>query len=123
MNPLVLVLGLGGLIYGAYKIGSKKSNDSVNSLPPYSPPSNMPTGATNVSTSDPLTAPMSILDVQKALNSIGASPPLVEDGVKGPKTTDAIKSFQSKMGLSVDGIPGPNTWKALRQAVLAVHSV
>ena len=121
MHPLLLVLGLGGLVYGAYKMGSKKS-DSPNSLPPYSPPPNMPTGATNVSTSDPLTAPMSILDVQKALNSIGSNPPLTEDGVKGTKTTDAIKSFQAKLGLTVDGIPGPQTWKALRQAVLAVHN-
>lgn len=38
------------------------------------------------------------------------------DGVQGPKTTAAIKIFQSKHGLTHDGIIGPQTVKALRAA-------
>lgn len=35
------------------------------------------------------------------------------DGIYGPKTVTAVKSFQSKNGLSADGIAGPATLKAL----------
>jgi peptidoglycan hydrolase-like protein with peptidoglycan-binding domain len=35
------------------------------------------------------------------------------DGVFGPKTEAAVKSFQQGEGLAVDGIVGPQTWGAL----------
>lgn len=35
------------------------------------------------------------------------------DGIYGPKTVTAVKSFQNKNGLSADGIAGPATLKAL----------
>jgi spore cortex-lytic enzyme len=35
------------------------------------------------------------------------------DGIYGPKTYEAVTSFQRKNGLKVDGIIGPNTRKAL----------
>ncbi len=35
------------------------------------------------------------------------------DGVYGPKTVEAVKSFQNKNGLAADGIAGPATLKAL----------
>ena len=35
------------------------------------------------------------------------------DGVFGPETERAVRSFQSENGLSVDGIVGRNTWSAL----------
>lgn len=59
---------------------------------------------------------MSVADVQHALNALGANPPLAEDGVLGPKTTAAIKSFQAQAGLSVDGVVGPQTTAALEHA-------
>ncbi|SDY13063.1 peptidoglycan-binding protein [Thermoactinomyces sp. DSM 45892] len=38
---------------------------------------------------------------------------LAVDGIFGPKTPRAVKSFQRKKGLVTDGIVGPKTWKAL----------
>jgi lysozyme family protein len=35
------------------------------------------------------------------------------DGVKGPATTNAIKRFQRRAGLSADGVVGPSTRRAL----------
>ena len=50
--------------------------------------------------------------VQQSLNRIqGLS--LDEDGVSGPMTRSAIRSFQSQNGLGVDGIVGPQTENAL----------
>lgn len=42
--------------------------------------------------------------VQERLNALGVTaPPLVEDGIFGPKTAAAIKAFQSNEGLAVTG--------------------
>src|SRR5215212_5247364 len=35
------------------------------------------------------------------------------DGIFGPKTKDAVKSFQESKGLVEDGIVGPATWGAM----------
>jgi peptidoglycan hydrolase-like protein with peptidoglycan-binding domain len=56
-------------------------------------------------------------DVQHALNLLGASPPLAEDGAIGPKSVAAIKSFQLSHGLAADGVAGPKTKAALAAAV------
>ena len=61
-----------------------------------------------------VTAPISgTLDVQKALNKLGITPRLAEDGKLSPATTAAIKTFQSNHGLKADGIAGPATRKEL----------
>ena len=36
-----------------------------------------------------------------------------QDGIWGPKTTEAVKKWQSEHGLVVDGIVGPKTWMKL----------
>jgi hypothetical protein len=51
--------------------------------------------------------------VQSRLNAKGTSPRLVEDGVFGPKTEQALRAFQQKAGLAVDGVYGPRTHAAL----------
>lgn len=52
--------------------------------------------------------------VQVALNSaLQPSPQLQTDGVFGPKTAQAVRSFQQRRGLGADGVVGPKTAAAL----------
>ena len=51
--------------------------------------------------------------VQKALN-LAADAGLAEDGVWGPKTDRAVRSFQRFFKLQVDGVVGPRTRDTLR---------
>lgn len=46
--------------------------------------------------------------VQEALNK-AVHAELVVDGIDGPATTSAVKTFQYRYGLSEDGIVGPRT--------------
>jgi len=54
-----------------------------------------------------------VADAQQLLNQHGAAPPLVVDGIFGPKTRQATIEFQKSRGLAPDGIIGPLTWGAL----------
>jgi hypothetical protein len=54
-----------------------------------------------------------VVDLQKALNIGGANPAIKEDGVFDGSTVTALKSFQSKKGLTVDGVAGPQTFSVL----------
>lgn len=57
-------------------------------------------------------------DVQRALNQLGIpNPLLVADGVIGPKSISAIKTFQFSKNLAVDGVAGPLTKAALQKAL------
>jgi hypothetical protein len=58
--------------------------------------------------------------IQQALNYLHvADPPLVVDGIMGPKTKAAVMAFQRAQNLAVDGIVGPKTRAALRTALAA----
>lgn len=59
--------------------------------------------------------------LQRMLNSHGAN--LAVDGIFGPLTDSAVRSFQSSSGLTVDGIVGPNTKAALYGGGGGTHSV
>lgn len=54
-----------------------------------------------------------VADAQQLLNQHGAAPPLVIDGIFGPKTRQATIEFQKAHDLVPDGIIGPLTWGAL----------
>lgn len=60
----------------------------------------------------------SFLSQQKAVNGMGYSPKLVEDGIYGPKTEAGVKWLQGKVGTTKDGMWGPKTESAY-QAYLA----
>lgn len=49
---------------------------------------------------------LDVAELQRKLN-------ITADGIFGPQTTAAVKSFQSSHGLAADGIVGPLTWAAL----------
>ncbi len=55
--------------------------------------------------------------VQRALNALGATPPLDVDNEPGSLTERAIAVFQNKAGLKVDGVVGPATIFALTEAL------
>jgi peptidoglycan hydrolase-like protein with peptidoglycan-binding domain len=52
-----------------------------------------------------------VRSLQYLLNANGST--LVVDGVFGPRTDAAVRSFQRAHGLVVDGIVGPRTWSAV----------
>ena len=56
-----------------------------------------------------------VADLQSSLRARGFDPgPL--DGIFGPNTETAVRSFQASRGISVDGVVGASTWNALRAA-------
>ncbi|MEU2292459.1 peptidoglycan recognition protein family protein [Streptomyces bacillaris] len=56
----------------------------------------------------------SVASQQKAVNSLGHTPPLDVDGITRPKTVAGIKWLQNKVGVTADGIWGPDTEAAYR---------
>ena len=42
------------------------------------------------------------------------------DGIFGAQTENAVRAYQTQVGLSVDGIVGCNTWRALQNAVIGI---
>jgi peptidoglycan hydrolase-like protein with peptidoglycan-binding domain len=57
--------------------------------------------------------------VQSQIHGRGAGGGLAIDGIFGPLTNDAVRAFQTLLGLSVDGIVGPQTWNHLINGYLA----
>ena len=66
------------------------------------------------SCADNAVAPLDTLkDIQTFLSCNGFNPGPI-DGVPGGRTSGAVKSFQSAVGLSADGVVGPATKQAMR---------
>ena len=57
----------------------------------------------------------SVRELQILLNQVGFD--LVVDGLDGPATKSAIKTFQGRAGLEKDGLAGPLTMAALKKAI------
>jgi peptidoglycan hydrolase-like protein with peptidoglycan-binding domain len=58
--------------------------------------------------------------VQSQIHSRGdGANQIAVDGIFGPATNDAVRAFQTLLGLSVDGIVGPQTWNHLVNGYLA----
>jgi len=68
-------------------------------------------------------AASTIVLMQQALNKLGANPPLVEDGISGPKTGAAVSQFQQQNGLRDTGLLDGATVAALTRATQAGGSV
>ena len=80
-----------------------------NALGQISPPINTSFGCASNAV-----APLdSIKDLQTYLNCNGFNPGPI-DGVSGGRTTSAIKAFQAASGLVPDGVVGPATKQAMR---------
>jgi peptidoglycan hydrolase-like protein with peptidoglycan-binding domain len=59
--------------------------------------------------------------VQSQIHGRGDGGHIAVDGVFGPETNDAVRTFQTLLGLSVDGIVGQHTWIHLVNGYLAAH--
>ena len=57
--------------------------------------------------------------VQSQIHGRGDGGQIAIDGVFGPDTNDAVRAFQTLLGLSVDGIVGQQTWNHLVNGYLA----
>lgn len=95
-----------GTVYAPPKMITVSTTGSVQLAPILVTPS----GSTSVAIGD-------VADVQRALNALGFTPKLSEDGKFGPATSANIKAFQRKNGLSVDGNAGPATKAGLSNAI------
>jgi hypothetical protein len=58
--------------------------------------------------------------LQTSLNTLGATPPLVIDGIFGAATRTALRAFQkSKDGLTANGVANADTVAAIKRALAA----
>jgi hypothetical protein len=66
------------------------------------------------------TLPLDTDWLQNSLNALGATPPLVIDGIFGAATRTALRAFQkSKTGLTANGVANADTVAAIKRALAA----
>jgi lysozyme family protein len=58
--------------------------------------------------------------LQTSLNKLGATPPLVVDGIFGAATRTAVRAFQKTKGLTANGVVAASTMKAIQDALAAL---
>src|SRR4026209_2196867 len=60
-----------------------------------------------------------VKNLQQILNQVLTflPPPLVEDGIFGPKTLGRVREFQQRAALKVDGVVGALTWNTLEMVL------
>jgi lysozyme family protein len=58
--------------------------------------------------------------LQTSLNKLGATPPLVVDGIFGAATRTAVRAFQKTKGLTANGVVAATTMKAIQDALAAL---
>lgn len=63
---------------------------------------------------DVIQVPVPVMNVQEHLQDVGCSPGPI-DGIVGPKTRQAIRTFQEKYDLEITGIVESLTWKLLQE--------
>ncbi len=68
-----------------------------------------------------------VRQMQRQLNVVSNAypriPKVTEDGIFGPKTEDAVKTFQRVFGLTPDGIVGFATWYKISEIYVAVSRI
>jgi len=65
-------------------------------------------------------APLDARWLQTSLNTLGATPPLIVDGILGAATRTALRAFQkSKDGLTANGVANADTVAAIKTALAA----
>ncbi len=106
MNELLKFGAVGLVGWLVWQALAKKQQPVI--VPTVKPPTPVPKPVVIPTPRDTKTAA-----VQARLNAMGTQPPLMVDGVSGPKTITAIKNFQASHGIEVDGIVGPLTLAAL----------
>jgi peptidoglycan hydrolase-like protein with peptidoglycan-binding domain len=71
------------------------------------------------------TSTMSTIQTQRALNLLGIPGqdgyPLKEDGLMGPNTDYAIRTFQAEAGMVPDGHPTPHMYGVIRAALSSMN--
>ncbi|HXO69812.1 MAG TPA: peptidoglycan-binding protein [Bradyrhizobium sp.] len=60
--------------------------------------------------------------LQTSLNKLGATPPLVVDGIFGAATRTAVRAFQKTKGLTANGVVAASTMKAVQDALAALEA-
>jgi len=130
VDPRVVILvaiGLVVLLIVGLAVGGVFSSSSSKPQPPlYTITTHTTTTQTTTTTTSSVPAPTTTLKpgdtghqvtvLQLALAHLGYSVGKV-DGVYGPATEQAVKSFQTAHGLTADGICGPKTIEALKKAL------